>query len=138
MSDQRLSGRCLCGAVTFTATPKGGMHACHCETCRRWSGGVYLSVACETVEVANPEAVAVFDSSEWADRRFCRSCGSTLFWTLKGGGLTAVSVQAFDDPSAFAFEDEIFIEAKPSNYDFAGDRPRRTGAEVMAQFGGED
>lgn len=133
----RLAGRCLCGAVTFTAIPKHGMHACHCESCRRWTGGVYLGVDCgDSVGVDNPEAVAVYDSSDWATRSFCRTCGSTLFWTLKGGGLTAVSVQAFDDPSIFAFESEIFIESKPGNYDFAGDRVRMTGEEVMAQFAG--
>lgn len=139
MSDPRLSGRCLCGAVTFTATPKPDMHACHCEACRRWSGGVYLSVDCgDTLEVADPSALGTYDSSDWADRQFCRTCGSTLFWRLKAGGVTAVSVQAFDDPSAFPFKDEIFIDAKPGNYDFAGDRPRLTGAEIMARFGGED
>jgi len=136
---ERLSGRCLCGAVTFTAIPKHSMHACHCESCRRWTGGVYLGVECgDSVEVANPEAVAVYDSSDWATRSFCRTCGSTLFWSLKAGGLTAVSVQAFDDPSAFPFDSEIFIDSKPGNYDFAGDRVRMTGDEVMAQFAGGD
>ncbi|GAA0634273.1 GFA family protein [Brevundimonas lenta] len=138
MSDARLSGRCLCGAVTFTAVPEHGMHACHCESCRRWSGGVYLSVDCgDSLEVADPAAVGTYDSSEWADRQFCRTCGSTLFWRLKAGGITAVSVQAFDDPGAFAFKDEIFIDSKPANYAFAGDRPRLTGEEVMAQFSDE-
>lgn len=135
---QRLSGRCLCGAVTFTGKPKGGMHACHCDFCRRWSGGVYLSVECVDLEVADPSALGVYESSEWADRRFCRTCGSSLFWVMKDSGLTAVSVQAFDDPSAFAFKDEIFIDSKPCNYAFAGERPRKTGAEVMAEFGGAD
>lgn len=134
---ERLSGRCLCGAVTFTAVPRGGMHACHCESCRRWSGGVYLSVECEDVQVADPAALGVHDSSEWAERRFCKSCGSSLIWAMKDGSGSAVSIQAFDDPAAFAFADEIFIESKPCNYDFAGDRPRRTGEEVMAQFAGE-
>ena len=46
------TGRCLCGAVTFTATPRGGMHACHCDTCRRLSGGILFSVDCgDSVEV---------------------------------------------------------------------------------------
>jgi hypothetical protein len=136
---ERLSGRCLCGAVAFTAIPKHGMHACHCESCRRWTGGVYLGVDCgDSVEVATPGAVAVYDSSEWATRSFCRTCGSTLFWTLKAGGMTAVPVQAFDGPSAFPFDSEIFIDSKPANYAFAGDRMRLTGAEVAAQFLGED
>ncbi len=109
------------------------MHACHCESCRRWSGGVYLSVECEDVHVSDPEAVGVYESSEWADRRFCKTCGSSLFWTMKSGG-TAVSIQAFDDPSALAFKDEIFIDSKPSCYAFAGERPRLTGEEVFARF----
>ena len=139
MIDQRLSGRCLCSTVTFTATPVHGMHACHCESCRRWSGGIYLGVDCgDSVEVANADAVTTFESSAWASRSFCRACGSTLFWALKAGGMTAVSVQAFDDPSAFAFENEIFIDSKPANYAFAGDRPRLTGAEVFARFADQD
>ena len=55
-------------------------------------------------------------------------------WRLKAGGMTMVSIQAFDDPAVFAFENEIYIDAKPANYDFAGDRPRLTGAEVEAMY----
>jgi hypothetical protein len=130
---ESLKGRCLCRAVTFTAAPKGGMHACHCESCRRISGGVSLSVDCgDSVEVEGP--LAVYESSEWADRRFCSVCGAGLFWRLKAGGMTMVSIQAFEDPGAFAFDDEIYIDHKPGNYAFAGDRPRRTEAEVLAMY----
>lgn len=135
----RQSGQCLCGAVRFTAAPHGGMHACHCILCRRWSGGVFLSVECgDSVEVEDPTALQTFVSSEWAERQSCRTCGSSLFWRMREGGLTAVSIQAFDDPSAFGFKDEIFIDQKPSTYAFAGDRPRLTGEEVFAQFAAGD
>lgn len=91
----RLAGRCLCGAVSFTAVPQGGMHACHCESCRRISGGVSLSVNCgDSVEISGP--LATYSSSEWAERQFCPTCGSGLFWRLKAGGMSMVSVQAFD------------------------------------------
>lgn len=133
----RLKGRCLCGAVTFTATPKGGMGACHCEMCRRMSGGVFLAVQCED-DVAAEGPVRTYDSSPWAVRQFCGDCGSTLFWRPKAGGSAAVSVQAFEDPGAFVFESEIFIDSKPGNYGFIGDRPRLTEAEVSAQFGTQD
>jgi len=138
MSEARLNGRCLCGTVTFTAVPQGGMHACHCENCRRISGGVSLSANCgDSVEVSGP--LSTYDSSEWAERQFCPTCGAGLFWRLKAGGMTMVSVQAFDDPGSFAFEDEIYVDSKPGNYAFAGDRPRLTGAEVEAMYaGGED
>lgn len=130
---QRLAGRCACGAVTFTATPKSGMGACHCETCRRMSGGVFLSVECEDdIEAGGP--LMTWDSSEWAFRQFCGTCGSTLFWRMKAGGMTSVSVQAFDDPGAFAFESEIYIDSKPASYAFAGERTRMTKAEVEALY----
>ncbi|VTO14453.1 GFA family protein [Brevundimonas vancanneytii] len=134
--ETQLNGRCLCGAVRFSATPKGGMHACHCEWCRRTSGGVSLSVDCgDTVEVEGP--LTTYDSSDWAERQFCSACGSNLFWRLKAGGMAMVSVQAFDDPSAFAFDSEIYIDAKPANYAFAGDHTRMTGAEVEALYAGD-
>ena len=44
------TGRCLCGAVTFTA--KGverHVHACHCGMCRRWAGGPGFVLSAESV-----------------------------------------------------------------------------------------
>lgn len=132
-SGQRLDGRCACGAVTFKATVKGAMGACHCQTCRRVSGGVFLSVECEDdIEAAGP--LMTWDSSEWAFRQFCGACGSTLFWRMKAGGMTTAAIQAFDDPGAFDFESEIYIDSKPASYGFAGERPRLTAAEVEAMY----
>lgn len=128
---QSLSGRCACGSISFTAVPHGGMHACHCETCRKTSGGVSLSVNCgDDVEVQG--ALSTYVSSEWGERQFCPACGSNLFWRLRSGGMTMVSAQAFDDPSVFAFEDEVCIDLKPANYAMAGERPRITLAELAA------
>lgn len=129
----RQRGRCACGAVTFSATLRGGMHACHCETCRRMSGGVFLSVECgDDIDITGP--VKTWKSSGWAERLFCGDCGSTLFWRMQAGGMASASVQAFDDPAAFAFDGEIYIDRKPGNYAFAGDRKRMTAAEVEALF----
>jgi len=131
--DARLSGRCLCGAVTFTATPNGGMHACHCGTCRRLSGGILFSVDCGDSVVVEGQ-VATYASSDWATRQFCPACGTGLFWRSNEGGITMVSAQAFDDPAAFALEDEFCIESKPAAYALAGERPRLTTQELWAQF----
>ena len=127
------TGRCLCGAVTFTATPRGGMHACHCDTCRRLSGGILFSVDCgDSVQVTGE--VATYASSDWAVRQFCPTCGTGLFWRSNDGTTTMVSAQAFDDPAAFALEDEFCIESKPATYALAGERPRLTTDELYAQF----
>lgn len=133
---EKLSGGCLCGSVRFTTTPKKPeMDVCHCGMCRKWSGGVFMAVSCGDVTIEDDSQLGSYISSDWAMRQFCRNCGSSLFWRLREGeGHVAVAFQSFDDTGSFTFLEEIFIDEKPALYAFAGERPRLTGAEVMARF----
>jgi hypothetical protein len=135
---ERLPGGCLCGAVRFTAAPeKPEMGVCHCEMCRRWTGGAFMVVSCGTsrdVDIEDETALGVYKSSGHGERVFCSKCGSTLFWRMADGSHVAVSAQAFDDPSVFSFTTEIFVDEQPANYAFANDTTRMTGPEVIAFF----
>ena len=130
------SGQCLCGAVKFTAAPPtNDMGVCHCSMCQRWAGGVFMAVSCGTnVTVKDETELGVYQSSDWGERCFCKKCGSTLFWRMRDGTNIAVAMQAFDDPEAFNFTSEIFIDEKPSNYDFANNTKKQTGAELRAEL----
>ncbi len=132
------SGGCLCGAVRYTATvDQPHMDVCHCDMCRRWSGGAFMAVSARDMEIADDTSLGVYTSSEWAERGFCAKCGTSLFWRMtEGGDFLAVSFQSLDDTSGFSFETEIYIDEKPDLYSFAGERTRKTGAEVVAEFGG--
>jgi hypothetical protein len=137
MTAQRISGGCLCGEVRYTAAPeKLEMDACHCDMCRRWSGGVLMTVPCNDVVVAEKSQLGVYHSSDWAERVFCTRCGTSLFWRLRdeGGGHVAVSFPSIDEPPEMVFAEEIFIDEKPALYAFAGDRRRKTGDQVIAEF----
>ena len=127
---------CACGAVTGSVIPKGDAGVCHCATCRKWSGGAYIAVTCEDVVLDDPSQLNVWISSDWGERVSCVTCGSTLIWRMRDGSHNSVSVQAFDDPSRFPLETEIFIDDKPAGYDFMGDHDRLTSAEVMARYAG--
>jgi len=86
MSDQvtQITGSCLCGKVAYSAKVKTGAGACHCHMCRRWSGGLYMSVhALGKVEFQGAENIQNYESSEWAERGFCTQCGSSLYYFLK-------------------------------------------------------
>ncbi|MEZ5921551.1 MAG: GFA family protein [Parvularculaceae bacterium] len=132
-----LSGQCLCGAVKFNATAeREEMGVCHCAMCRRWTGGVFMAVTCKRVNVEDKSELGVFVSSDWGERCFCKKCGSTLFWRMRDESHNAVSIQAFDNPEAFAFTSEIFIDEKPSSYEFANKTKKMTGQEVIAAFAG--
>lgn len=131
-----MQGKCLCGAVTFTA---GGVdpdvHACHCSMCRAWSGGPLLSVACQSVRFDSDAELGRYPSSAWAERGFCRRCGSSLFYRLTGPDQYIVSMGAFTDQAPFHLASEIYVDEKPGSYDFAGSHPRMTGAEFLASLG---
>ena len=47
-------------------------------------------------------------------------------------------VGACDDSPDFELCGEIYIDEKPSGYDFAGEHSRMTGAEFMASIGSGD
>ena len=131
---ERKSGRCLCGVVTFTATPLTlDIDACHCGKCRKWSGGVFLCAPCADVTVEDAGAITVYKSSDYGERGFCKSCGSSLFWRMQDHSFYAVSVQAFDDQSSFVFAEEVFVDDKPALYAFANDTRKLTGGEFFAR-----
>ena len=133
-----MTGRCLCGAVTFTAERvEHEHHACHCGMCRRWSGGSgFLGASAEGVTFGQQgtEHIGRFAGSEWAERGFCRQCGTTLFYFLKPTSAYTMSVGAFDDQAPFRLVREIFIDRKPSGHSFAGDHERWTEAETFARL----
>lgn len=129
------TGRCLCGAVTYTAQGvDSDVHSCHCDMCRRWSGGPGMAASVASVEFQGVDDIARYDSSEWAERGFCRRCGTNLFYRLKAADHYVLWMGTFDDQTPFRLAGEIYIEEKPASYDFAGDHPRLTGAEFMASL----
>jgi hypothetical protein len=133
----RASGGCLCGAVRFTAVPGSReFGACHCGMCRRWSAGPFFALECgDTVKVEDASNLGVYRSSEWAERCFCKICGTSLFYRLLDRNFYVVSVEALDDTSGFAFTSETFIDEKPASYEFANPTRKMTGPEVFAAFG---
>ncbi len=130
-------GSCICGAVHIS--PQHIDHklgACHCNTCRKWGGGPYLSVDCGTdVSFEGEENISVFRSSKWAERGFCKQCGSHLFYRLKGSGQYFIPGALFGDELPLEFDHQVFIDEKPSYYTFANKTKDMTGAELLAKYG---
>ena len=94
-----------------------------------------LAVDCGLeVTIEGNEKVTVFNSSDWAERGFCKQCGSHLFYRLKQSGQTIVPAGLFDDDSKFAFDHQVFIDEKPAFYGFANKTSTMTGAEVFAKY----
>ena len=142
MTGTEHTGRCLCGAVQFTATlPQETFSVCHCGMCRRWSAGPLMSAHSDgPVEItAGTGALTWYRGSEWAERGFCNRCGTSLFYRLANQPelFTAVAVEALDDAEAFTLSRHIYVDAQPTRYAFADKTPRLTEAELLAELGVE-
>lgn len=132
-------GQCLCGAVHIRANVAERHHeACHCGMCRRWSGGPFFGTAVPAVTFEGDENITRYESSEWAERGFCKVCGTHLFYRLKNLDSYVMSVGLFDDADRFVLVEEIFIDRKPDGYSFAGDHPRLSEAETLAKYTPKD
>ena len=131
-----LKGHCLCGAIQVEAhnvAPHIG--ACHCEMCRRWTTSPMQTIDCGTdVSFQGEEHIGVYSSSDWAERGFCKQCGSALFYRIKQSGHHFMAAGLFSNLDGFVFDHEVFIDEKPEFYSFANNTQKMTGEEVFAYF----
>ncbi len=130
-----LTGRCLCGAATFTVEGvRENFSACHCEMCRRWGSGPFLSAGVKSIAFAGDENIGRYRSSDWAERGFCKRCGTNLFYRLVEMDHYILGIGAFDDQERWKMTSQIFTDEKPGYYDFANRTRTMTGPEVFEAF----
>ena len=134
----QVQGQCLCGQVAFSlAVQDRHVHACHCQMCRRQSGGPSLSVEYEpdSLTYSKRDSVQVYDSSDWAQRVVCSNCATFLFWQSKDLSYVCVNVFALDvDLAQFDMDTEVYIDQKPELYQFANATQQLTGQQLMDMF----
>jgi hypothetical protein len=115
-----LTGRCLCGGVTYSADAEPVIQAvCHCKDCQRQTANPF------SVVVGVPEAAFAVegstlssfkttgtDSGEETVRHFCSACGSPLFTlTASAPGVVIIKAGSLDDMSWFEPAVEIWTDS---------------------------
>jgi hypothetical protein len=103
-----ITGRCLCGGVTYSADAEPIVQAaCHCTDCQRQTGSPF------SVVVAVPRAAFKAEGSTLSSfvtigedhggetkRHFCSNCGSPLFSNAASAPeLTFIKAGSLDDAS---------------------------------------
>lgn len=131
------TGKCLCGAVAFDIEAESAaIGVCHCDMCRRWASGPYMGLHLKgDVAFKGEDAIGVYRGSAWAERGFCKSCGSALFWRMQDRSEIVVSAGLFEDQADFQLGRQVCIDEKPAFYAFAQQTPTMTGAEIEAMYG---
>ncbi|KIC21943.1 MULTISPECIES: GFA family protein [unclassified Leisingera] len=136
MSDV-LEGRCLCGAVKIRVEGAHDPHpgACHCRMCQRWSGGLFLCFEADAEAVTVEGPVARYQSSAFAERAFCSTCGSHLWMrdVDKEGGPYDLMPGLFDDALAWPLRSEIYADRAMAAVRLQGGHKRATRDQWEAQ-----
>ncbi|MGO4223534.1 GFA family protein [Lysobacter sp. TAF61] len=121
-------GGCLCGAVRYRATaePLRGV-ICHCDICRRHSGApalafVHFPAASFAWTGRQPDW---FRSSQFAERAFCATCGSTLGMREDVlGDRVQVAVGSLDAPARVRIDDHVWTQSRLPWFDTRDELPR--------------
>ncbi len=109
-----LTGRCLCGAVTYECgQPMLAPCLCHCESCRRASGAhavAWATVARDSFRVLTG-ALRTYASSPPVLRQFCECCGSPLtYWNEGWPQNIDITIATLDNPQAVQPTEHIWME----------------------------
>lgn len=120
MSEQILTGGCLCGALRYEArgAPSFAGH-CYCEDCRKASGSgfvPFMGYLASAVTITGEALTHRHDlgGGRKAERNSCAVCGSLVFGGVRGVASShTIYAGTLDDPAQFEPRMAIFTRGKP-------------------------
>jgi hypothetical protein len=123
-----LHGSCLCGANYFNLPgPMGEVWACHCVQCRKTSGHYSASFDASDADFHwQRRGLAEYRSTAGAERGFCPTCGSSLYF--RKGDDFSVEAGVIDNPTGGHLVRHIFTAEKGDYYTLTDGLPQNTGA----------
>ncbi len=114
------TGRCLCGAVSYTISANPiRMAQCHCKDCQRRSGTGHASNAffkADDVRIEGPvKGFAVTaDSGNIVTWHFCPTCGSRIYAENSARpGVIGIAVGSADDHDWFEPQSVLYAKRRP-------------------------
>ena len=128
MEECKISGSCLCGAVSYQYVgPIKVFQYCHCTRCRKYTGSAYASHI--IIDPAQFQWLSGEDSLgrfEYPDAKhfatsFCKNCGSSLPWLTKTGKAIIVTAGTLDDDPKEKPTHNVFMADKAPWYEEVGD-----------------
>lgn len=97
-----MTGKCVCGAIEFTAEEVPNMvFNCHCSRCRVSHGADYATQAFavrDSLKFTKGEELLTEYESTGGIRAFCSVCGSRLMnYAKEGGDYLSVAIACLDE-----------------------------------------
>jgi len=121
MENSKVSGSCLCGAVTYQFVgPVKVFQYCHCSRCRKFTGAAHASnIIIDPTQfrwLSGEESVGRFELPEAKHfaTSFCTKCGSSLPWRTKSGTAVVVPAGSLDvDPQVKPTQNIFYANKAP-------------------------
>jgi hypothetical protein len=115
----KLSGKCLCGKIAFSADTEIKLMAnCHCSNCRAATGAAYgtlLFVEEEAVQITGTPKVFKHKADSGADmeKLFCPDCGSQMFGRNSNRpGTLSIRAGVLDQTSLVKPSVNVYLDSK--------------------------
>ncbi len=119
MNVQQFRGSCLCGACAFEVHgPLRNIVACHCTQCRKQTGHYLAATNAQLADfrLLRKDSLRWYRASDRAQRGFCSTCGSTLFWQADGRDSISIAAGSLDGPTGLTIEGHIFCADRGDYY----------------------
>ncbi|MBW2417431.1 MAG: GFA family protein [Deltaproteobacteria bacterium] len=122
-----LTGRCLCGEVTYEIEGKiSPIWLCHCSKCRRWTGSAFhASAACSPDRfhwLSGVDSIGEYEDTPSYKVRFCKRCGTPVPWHDADRDLVFVHVGGLNEDPGRAIAHHIFVGSKAPWFEILDDR----------------
>lgn len=126
-----MKGSCLCGRVTYEIEPPFKIFQyCHCQRCRKFTGSAHASNIFVPPErfrwLSGEEIVGRFElpESKYFATCFCKNCGSSLPWHVKGGKNVVIPAGTLDEDPQIRPQQNIFWDSRACWYAESHELPK--------------
>ncbi len=123
------TGRCLCGAVSYTTDAElREVVNCHCSQCRQFHGhyAAYTAAPRQAVRIADAgEKLGWYQSSAGVRRGYCSECGSSLFWDRQDSDLLRIAAGSLEVPTRLDTVGHIYVHDAADYYALDDELPKR-------------
>ncbi len=132
-------GNCLCGAIEFSAKlPSRWVAHCHCTMCQKAGGSAFITwvgMGKNDCEIHDPnDQLQWFRSSEEAQRGFCKTCGSALFFkSSRWPDEIHITLSNFQTSIDKAPQLHAFWETHVDWVGFEDGLPRKTAQQIFEE-----
>jgi hypothetical protein len=130
----RITGRCLCGDVTYEITGHLGIFQyCHCSRCRKFTGSAHAANLLVRPQdfrwLAGEDQVGRYEVAEAKHfaTSFCRRCGSSLPWLTQSGKSVVVPAGTLEDDPGIRPSQNVCYGSRAAWYEPAERLPRFDG-----------